>query len=142
MKNTKTILQWAEELPEPVKSRFLRNLDHLDEDAPRESLERAIQGAFRWLYTIEDYDYWLLVSQGKYHEAEALLNAPAPWPQPEPAPAPLPLPAVITKREYFAAMAMQALIVNVKRSFDFKHEIAKEAVDYANALISQLNQKS
>ena len=47
----------------------------------------------------------------------------------------------LTKREYFAAMAMQALITNRDREDEYADydEVAMEAVEYADALIMHLN---
>ena len=44
----------------------------------------------------------------------------------------------LTKREYFASMALQGLLAN-EREVSY---IAKKAVDYADALIKQLNEQS
>ena len=47
----------------------------------------------------------------------------------------------LTKREYFAAMAMQGIIAN-KDGLDIKIErIVESAVDTADALIEELNKK-
>lgn len=47
----------------------------------------------------------------------------------------------LTKREYFAAMAMKGIITN-KDGLDIKIErIAESAVDMADALIEELNKK-
>ena len=47
----------------------------------------------------------------------------------------------LTKREYFAAMAMQGIITN-KDGLDIKIErIVESAVDTADALIEELNKK-
>ena len=52
----------------------------------------------------------------------------------------------LTKREYFAAMAMQGLLANAEQwkymgtqSLDFKNEIRGLAVEFADALIAELN---
>jgi hypothetical protein len=46
----------------------------------------------------------------------------------------------LTKREYFAAMAMQALIPVMQNSFFYdKNDIAQDSVNYADALIEALN---
>lgn len=47
----------------------------------------------------------------------------------------------LTKREYFASMALQGIIAN-KDGLDIKIErIAESAVDMADALIEELNKK-
>lgn len=51
--------------------------------------------------------------------------------------------AGLTKREYFAAMAMQGICVNAGRNGHSSHEaeeIAKTATKVANALINALNE--
>jgi HEPN domain-containing protein len=44
----------------------------------------------------------------------------------------------LTKREYFAAMAMQGRLANTELSYDEK-EIAEDSVKCADALIEELN---
>ena len=47
----------------------------------------------------------------------------------------------LTKREYFAGLAMQGLLVNMGRNrIRDAHHAAQEAVECADALIEQLNQ--
>lgn len=49
----------------------------------------------------------------------------------------------LTKREYFAAMAMQGIIANNHHGPDeYVKQAAREAVQYADALIEQLNKQS
>ena len=45
----------------------------------------------------------------------------------------------LTKREYFAAMAMQGLLANTKNSF--YERVANDALDAADALINALNKE-
>ena len=47
----------------------------------------------------------------------------------------------LTKREYFAGLAMQALITNRDREDDYADydEVAMDAVEYADELIMHLN---
>jgi len=45
----------------------------------------------------------------------------------------------LTKREYFAAMAMQGLLASAKDIIYPIIRVAKDAVDYADALIDELN---
>lgn len=48
--------------------------------------------------------------------------------------------AGLTKREYFAAMAMQGILANLHNySFEHDSEIAKSAIYKADALITELN---
>lgn len=47
----------------------------------------------------------------------------------------------LTKREYFAAMAMQGLMVDYRNSISDEHDNAKYAVRAADALIKALNTK-
>lgn len=46
----------------------------------------------------------------------------------------------VTKREYFAALAMQGLLAN-RYSNGERHEIANIAVNQADALIAELNKE-
>ncbi len=48
------------------------------------------------------------------------------------------MPDGLTKREYFAAMAMQGIIGTVSAD-DYAHGIAEDAVDLADELIKALN---
>lgn len=45
----------------------------------------------------------------------------------------------LTKREYFAAMAMQGILANSEMGLDTQTWIADEAILQADALIEQLN---
>lgn len=56
----------------------------------------------------------------------------------------------LTKREYFAAMAMQGMLSNSKESdpssewvlsYATRHEIAKMSVEQADALVAELNKE-
>lgn len=46
----------------------------------------------------------------------------------------------LTKREYFAAMAMQAILTNYSSQTIYQIEPGKKAVNYADALIAALNE--
>jgi len=48
-------------------------------------------------------------------------------------------PEGLTKREYFAAMAMQGLLADTKDIIYPITQVAKDAVNYADALIDELN---
>lgn len=45
----------------------------------------------------------------------------------------------LTKREYFAALAMQALASNTELEYLSGSQIAEDAVKFADALIEELN---
>lgn len=47
----------------------------------------------------------------------------------------------LTKREYFAAMAMQGIISNPNNHYVTSYSIAERAVQIADALIEQLNKQ-
>ena len=47
----------------------------------------------------------------------------------------------LTKREYFAALAMQGLITN-ERTINIAENLVIDAIKYADALIEQLNNKT
>jgi hypothetical protein len=57
----KTILEWYEELPEPIRSQAIAN-NNLSDFKKSSSLERAIQEAFLWDDTPEGFDYWFVIS--------------------------------------------------------------------------------
>jgi len=48
----------------------------------------------------------------------------------------------LTKREYFAAMAMQGLLANPKDRSNGLYSVVEEATAYANNLIEQLNKEN
>ena len=47
----------------------------------------------------------------------------------------------LTKREYFAAMAMQGILMTQDGPLLWPHQLAKKAVEQANALIKALNEE-
>src|SRR5687768_2385578 len=76
---SKTILQWLQEIPnEKVRERAIRNIDpdwKMGEGDPKTE-RSALAKAFRFGESPEGADYWFLVCQRKYTEAESLLNPP------------------------------------------------------------------
>jgi hypothetical protein len=56
----KTILEWYEELPEPIRSQAIANYDGNVELA--ENRRSAIQSGFIWYDTPEGQDHWQVVS--------------------------------------------------------------------------------
>jgi hypothetical protein len=68
----KTIKEWLMELPEPIRSRALRYREK--HYYVCQSLYDAILYFATWVTTTEGGDYWDLVQDGKYAEAEALLT--------------------------------------------------------------------
>jgi hypothetical protein len=68
----KTIKEWLMELPEPVRSRALKyESKHY---LVCQSLYDALLYFATWVRTTEGGDYWDLVQDRKYEEAEALLT--------------------------------------------------------------------
>lgn len=70
----KTIKQWLEELPEPYRSKALKNhaekpIEYLA-DTKTSDLGGAIANAFAWGGTAEGYDYWRECCTGNYPGAE------------------------------------------------------------------------
>jgi cobalamin biosynthesis Mg chelatase CobN len=52
----KTILEWYEELPEPIRSQAIANYDY--ENSVAITLSGAIATGFNWGTTPEGFDYW------------------------------------------------------------------------------------
>lgn len=61
---TKTIREWADELPPDVREKFLANLDDKYGTFAATTLTNAILGAFLWFKTPEGNDYWKNVAYG------------------------------------------------------------------------------
>ena len=53
----KTPQQWAEHLPEPIRTEFLENIDEGYSDK-LDSLEKAIYKSFSWYKTPQGAQYW------------------------------------------------------------------------------------
>lgn len=82
----KTVREWLNELPEPIRTRALRNEDGDFTDKIVPTLQDAIKLYFLWQDTEEDTGYWVLVSDGNYSEACALLGETLQTEQTEPEP--------------------------------------------------------
>lgn len=55
----KKITEWAEDLPEPIRSQYLANFHREgDEDIQTEGLLEALHGAFYWEQSPEGAKYW------------------------------------------------------------------------------------
>lgn len=82
----KTVREWLNELPKPIRTRALRNEygDFTDKIVP--TLQDAIKLSFLWKDTEEGTGYWVLVSYGNYSEACALLGETLQTEQTEPEP--------------------------------------------------------
>jgi hypothetical protein len=52
----KTILEWYEELPEPIRSQAIKNCDRCLREV--DSLTNAISRGFEWEPSPEKHDYW------------------------------------------------------------------------------------
>lgn len=71
----KTVREWLNELPEPIRTRAMKNEDgDFTNLVIVDTLQEAINLSFFWKDTTEDIDYWGLVSDGNYSEACALLG--------------------------------------------------------------------
>jgi hypothetical protein len=59
----KTPQEWAEYLPEPIRTEFLNNLNKFDvkEQPTKETLVDAITDWFVWEWTPQGHNYWLSV---------------------------------------------------------------------------------
>jgi hypothetical protein len=72
---TKTILEWLNTLPSPIKERAVRNYDpNCSRNHDRNNVTEALEWAFWWDKSPEGNDYWYKVFNGYYTEAEALLQ--------------------------------------------------------------------
>jgi hypothetical protein len=69
----KSIKQWVQELPEPIKSRALF-YEAYNWHVEMENLAPAIGGAFVWVHSKEGHLYWQLVSMGDFEQAEEILK--------------------------------------------------------------------
>jgi len=58
---SKTAREWAEHLPEPIRTQFLANL--ADPDYEERCIADAINGAFFWRWTPQGFDYWVEVQK-------------------------------------------------------------------------------
>lgn len=54
----KPIRKWLHELPEPIRTRALKNMRDIKKDVVLTSISDAIIGAFDWDSTKQGYDYW------------------------------------------------------------------------------------
>lgn len=70
----KTVRDWLNELPEPIRTRAVRNENGEYTNRIVYSLKEALQIAFYWIETEEGESYWLMGSYGNYSEACALLG--------------------------------------------------------------------
>ena len=82
----KTVREWLNELPEPIRTRAIDNheKDKYKTVALFTNMQRAVCNAFVFYETMEGEDYWKLVSEGKYSEACALLGETLQTEQTEP----------------------------------------------------------
>jgi len=74
MSNKKTVRDWLNELPEPIRTRALMNENGEYTNRIVYSLKEALEIAFYWIETEEGECYWLMCSYGKHSEACALLG--------------------------------------------------------------------
>ena len=82
----KTVSEWLNELPEPIRTRAIENIIYQRGGKYLEAIrpQLALVAFFNWSKSKEKYDYWDLVSQGKYSEACALLGETLQTEQTEP----------------------------------------------------------
>lgn len=76
----KPILEWYEELPEPIRSQAIANYDpEFYRDSMAESLVKAIGAGFNWEESPEKDDYWEeiydLAESGDYDKTTPLEQA-------------------------------------------------------------------
>ena len=83
----KTVREWLNELPEPIRTRAVKNYDEsFCEDKYAVSVNSAVNCAFNWDKSIEGNQYWANVYIGEYSEACALLGETLQTEQTEPEP--------------------------------------------------------
>lgn len=80
----KTVRDWLNELPEPIRTRAVKNDDGDFTNEITATLEDALSLFCDWSKTIEDTGYWVLVSDGRYSEACAILGETLQTEQTEP----------------------------------------------------------
>ena len=71
MFKSKTIREWLNELPEPIRSRAIRNAENCHKpllDKSEISLREAVSAAFIWINTPEGLGYWSSVHDGESPE--------------------------------------------------------------------------
>lgn len=74
---TKTILQWLEEIPHPeIRERAMRNFDsdYSDDPSPMRDWTDAVVEAFDWDASPEGGEFWERVSNDNIEDALALLT--------------------------------------------------------------------
>lgn len=80
----KTVRDWLNELPEPIRTRALKNLDVNYANLIRGTIEDALFLFCDWTETTEGSDYWYLVNICNYSKACALLGETLQTEQTEP----------------------------------------------------------
>jgi len=141
----KTVREWLNELPEEIRERAIRNAEKSDwGDIECTDKGSAIAAAFDWEDSLEGYFFW--------KEWEIWLFDPT---QPKPTIKPAdevdsdhipdvrkmvgePKNDTLSRRDQFAMAAMQAMLT---RTFFDQYECAENAVEYADALIQELDKK-
>lgn len=73
----KTIKQWADEMPEEIRVRFLANCK-LPRQRKFEQLHDLIMSAFEWANSNEKADYWANISFNAKHNLPLDHNLPEP----------------------------------------------------------------
>lgn len=72
---SKTVREWFNELPEPIRGMAFQNIDRIYEDKEYDTIEDSIiMGIIDWDKTNQGRKFWHLVSDGEYSEACALLG--------------------------------------------------------------------
>lgn len=66
----KTVKEWLKELPEPVQSQVINNINNLNKNplailnANVKSLQLAVFGSFKWENSPEGSIYWAMIHTG------------------------------------------------------------------------------
>jgi hypothetical protein len=145
----KTVREWLNELPEEIRERAISNAYNDRLENRYESIDRALKTAFSWIASPEGGDFW-----ADWHEW--FYDPTQPKPTIKPADEVVTEEQVqrvgvrteyyegakyvapLSRRDQFAMAAMQAMLT---RTFFDQYECAENAVEYADALIQELDKQ-
>jgi hypothetical protein len=134
MRTEMTIRDWLCALPYPYRNQALANANHLTLNVTATTFRDALLGAFNWQSSTEGSDYWEKVSWGEYERPQPLNLATSTPTIKDGGPV-----STLTKREYFAALAMQGLLANDEVAL-LPHKLAERSIEAADKLVGLLSQ--
>lgn len=141
---SKTVREWFELVAdEKLRSELLSEMNEPDMAAA--TLSNAIGAGFNWTKSSQGFMYWSIIYDMAIACSIPLLAQRKPTPNKNRIKVPIKLNqsdnddySHLSKREYFAAMALQGLIGVEQLS---NEDAAKQAVKAADLLIEELNKK-